>query len=865
MPAPIIGVWSWTDGPAVAVTASWVTPLVRDSLRNTQMFLVGGLMIFRKVLGTLALLVLAPLIAEGQTKTTITGNIQDVTGIAATSGTVEFKIKPSSSSILYFVSGVGVVAPQVANCGIDGSGDIKNLALTGACQVWGNDLISPGNTTYDVSFLPNGTRTNRIRSLLISGSTYNLANPTFAPNVKLSPQRVTVRAGRVEANLVPAADGVFNLGANDKRYANAYLDSLFITNDLTFTDLNVTGVVGSNLIPDATGRDLGSTSARWDAFLETVTIGILNNVREVDGNKFTTIQAAITDACASGAPVYVPAGTYTLTTGLTACDNLRLYGAGAGSTIIQAGANIDLLNDDGTQMDNIEIAGFTFDGQKGTWTGAAIRFDQGTATNVFIHDSEFLDIARAGINIVGANNTDIVIHGNKFNNIGTDQNDTAPGNAPIFLDGVTRGTITGNTINSTPWAGIRVASFNATNGITIIGNAIQNSSYGIAATGILFTNLVISGNSIEESTAANPKNGIDAGGVVGFSITGNTVTATTNNFGSGINTDGASNGSVVGNIVTGAFSSGIQVGANTFTATSDVVVTANIVEGHTRGITDFGTTGTVTRLSVYGNIARANTTDYLLTFATGFQGVAIGPLPASAGPGLRMSNGGTISYRNNADDADIQAIVVASDDLVRIGNDVDSAGVRIHHGTTDVLRTTSTGAAVTSGSSFTVAVTNPLEGELSNAPRWIMKVVDHTDMVAAATADDFVLWTLPANTEIRDVYATVVTAWEAVVGLSAAVCSVGTAAGPANGLTLDDDFFATGTRYELHDATATGGKGSQLFDTTDKFAPFMLLAGGDIEIQCDLTGDDHADTNAGQARIYILVSQPLGNTTVEAN
>ncbi len=217
MPTPIIGVWSWTDGPAAAVTASWVTPLVRDTLRNTQMFLVGGLVVFRKVLGTLALLVLAPLMAEGQTKTTITGNIQDVTGIAATSGTVEFKIKPSSSSILYFVSGAGVIASQVANCGIDGSGDIKNLALSGACTVWGNDLISPGNTTYDVSFLPNGTRTNRIRSLLISGSTYNLANPTFAPNVKLSPQRVTVRAGRVEANLVPAADGVFNLGANDKR------------------------------------------------------------------------------------------------------------------------------------------------------------------------------------------------------------------------------------------------------------------------------------------------------------------------------------------------------------------------------------------------------------------------------------------------------------------------------------------------------------------------------------------------------------------------------------------------------------------------------------------------------------------------
>ena len=168
---------------------------------------------------------------------------------------------------------------------------------------------------------------------------------------------------------------------------------------------------------------------------------------------------------------------------------------------------------------------------------------------------------------------------------------------------------------------------------------------------------------------------------------------------------------------------------------------------------------------------------------------------------------------------------------------------------------------VTAGESLV----SPLEGSISNTPRWIFKQVDHTDMTAAATADTFTLWTLPANTMIHDVVGTVVTAWEAAVGLSAAVCSVGTAAGSANDLTLDDDFFAVATVFELHDATASGGKGAKLFDSTDKFAPFMLVASGDIEIQCDLTGDDHADTNAGQARIYILVSQPLGNTATEAN
>ena len=168
------------------------------------------------------------------------------------------------------------------------------------------------------------------------------------------------------------------------------------------------------------------------------------------------------------------------------------------------------------------------------------------------------------------------------------------------------------------------------------------------------------------------------------------------------------------------------------------------------------------------------------------------------------------------------------------------------------------------GGVLTTPVIDPLEGTLSNVPRWIFKLVDFGDMTAAATADTFTLWTLPANTMIHDVVGTVVTGWSGG-SISAAVASVGTQAGPANGLTLDDNFFTTGTRYELHDGTAVGGKGSVLFDSTDKFAPFMLLAGGVIELQMDLTGDNHVNATAGQARIYMLVSQPLGNTTTEAN
>ena len=285
------------------------------------------------------------------------------------------------------------------------------------------------------------------------------------------------------------------------------------------------------------------------------------------------------------------------------------------------------------------------------------------------------------------------------------------------------------------------------------------------------------------------------------------------------------------------------------------------------------------------------------SFAYAFQGLRVRDAEttavASAGA-IRLPQLADVMWRNAADNGDVNGMFVDALDRVVIADESQGAVSARVDGPLELKAVVFSSLGTPADGTFRYCsdclVSNPcaasgngafakrlngawncaggtdlLEGALSNIPRWIFKQVDHGDMTTAGTADDFVLWTLPANTMIHDVVGTVVTAWEAAVGLSAAVCSVGTAAGSANDLTLDDNFFATGTRYELHDATASGGKGALLYDSTDKFAPFMLVASGDIEIQCDLTGDDHADTNAGQARIYILVSQPLGNTTTEAN
>src|SRR5882762_8270226 len=117
----------------------------------------------------LGLLCLFAASAYAQSPVTVTGTIYDNTGHLATSGYVKFALSPASSSLLYYVSNIGIIAPQNTNCGINAAGLIKDsINLANPCQVWGNDVITPGNTTYAVTFAPNNVVTQTIRQLQIT-------------------------------------------------------------------------------------------------------------------------------------------------------------------------------------------------------------------------------------------------------------------------------------------------------------------------------------------------------------------------------------------------------------------------------------------------------------------------------------------------------------------------------------------------------------------------------------------------------------------------------------------------------------------------------------------------------------------------
>jgi hypothetical protein len=175
----------------------------------------------------ISLFVLYGLALFAQTPVTINGTIQDAGGNLATSGTVVFSIQPQSSGIQYYVPGVTAVVPQAVTCVIDNLGTLQNASQSGACKVWGNDVIAPANTTYTVTFSPNGQQTNSVAQQCVLGvGPYNISTPQFCPVVSILPQYSSITAPVIQGNIIPKFNGTFTLGNAQGFYANAFLNNL---------------------------------------------------------------------------------------------------------------------------------------------------------------------------------------------------------------------------------------------------------------------------------------------------------------------------------------------------------------------------------------------------------------------------------------------------------------------------------------------------------------------------------------------------------------------------------------------------------------------------------------------------------------
>ncbi len=119
--------------------------------------------------------------AQGQTTTTITGTVKDLTQANVTSGKVTFTLAPSKDTT---ISGVARFTPNTITCLINGSGLVKALDGTSVCTITMNTAISPPGSWYAVKIWPGNVPTSSFTMYAVL-STYDIS--TIVPTPTTSP------------------------------------------------------------------------------------------------------------------------------------------------------------------------------------------------------------------------------------------------------------------------------------------------------------------------------------------------------------------------------------------------------------------------------------------------------------------------------------------------------------------------------------------------------------------------------------------------------------------------------------------------------------------------------------------------------
>lgn len=250
------------------------------------------------------------------------------------------------------------------------------------------------------------------------------------------------------------------------------------------------------------------------------TYPVLNFGAVGDGvtNDTAAINAAIVAAnAAGGGIVYLPVGTYMVTT-IVPLSNVSIRGAGPLTVLKQiAATNAAVINNAGGSKTNVEIADLTVDGNKANQTLVAslgivfVIFTKSAIRRVVVQNTY-------GNGIQLFQGSDLVVEGNSLLSIGqgtsTDQTRVA-----ILAQTADRVRVVGNTLNTCGDAGILL-----NNGCTnseVALNTVQGTNYmGIGLGTGNTNNISITGNVVKNCTLSH---GIDVGDAVRVSVVGNTI------------------------------------------------------------------------------------------------------------------------------------------------------------------------------------------------------------------------------------------------------------------------------------------------------------------------------------------------------
>jgi hypothetical protein len=366
---------------------------------------------------------------------TITGPIQLASsGKGFPNGTLTFTLTQAA-----VVSGTATIVTSPVNCYTDGLGNVVGLpnplALPVLSSVNGGGTLPPGNyfvrTTWANSSgetVPGPERSINITQpgqLVVQVPANPLANATqWKIYISATTGTETLQATQTApftsnySQTSPLVTGAAMPGSNNTTCSLRFNDELqpsFTGYNVTFTTATgaivpgfpqkwylsggSTGIinVGSGLplyngtvvypqpiISNPAQSATQSINGPLNMNGFKLTDSNINGFFYVDGTTFTTIQQAITAACAvGGGTVYVPSGTYPQNSPFTLCSNLNLLGAGRGdatgsgcvTTITTTLASGDLFPI--TNMKAIHLSDFCINNIGSAGANAAIRLNFG--------------------------------------------------------------------------------------------------------------------------------------------------------------------------------------------------------------------------------------------------------------------------------------------------------------------------------------------------------------------------------------------------------------------------------------------------------------------------------------------------------
>ena len=160
-----------------------------------------------------------------------------------------------------------------------------------------------------------------------------------------------------------------------------------------FTSLGVAGTITANNInatsTTATSLFSGNIQVNATSTLATTTTSMLNGTIVVDGVHYAKTSAGINSAIANmstlgGGTVYLPAGTYTITTRINPKSNVHVVGAGKGATNLVGSVASDWIfyySSGSVQLTNFSITDMSFDLQNGS-NASGIQLSNASSTSI---------------------------------------------------------------------------------------------------------------------------------------------------------------------------------------------------------------------------------------------------------------------------------------------------------------------------------------------------------------------------------------------------------------------------------------------------------------------------------------------------